>query len=225
MNTTRYHRQLDILNPSNFEDVNIHIIGAGSVGSFTAVTLTKMGMINVEIWDDDSVESHNISNQFYMQKNVGELKCVALEKLISEFSNCKIEIHTKKFTEDDELDLSSGKNIVITTTDSLESRKIVFDKIKYQPNCIFLDARMGLEVGRIFTIRLTNKEDLDFYERTLVNKSVEAPCTARTIIYNVLIIAGMISNQVKKVVKDEQFSKEINFDLKNLIFTYNGGET
>ena len=212
-----YWRQLDILNPTEHKEVNIHIIGSGSVGSFLAITLSKMGMTNIEIWDDDRVESHNIPNQFFMIKDIGEQKTVALEKLILEFSNTRIKTHEEEFTKDTELDLSTGMNIVITTTDSLESRSIVFEKIKYQPNCTFIDARMGLEVGRIFSIRLTNIDDLNFYTRTLQKKSAEVPCTAKTIIYNVLILAGLVANQVKKAIKNEELIREINFDLKNLL--------
>lgn len=213
-----FWRQIDLLNPTEHKEVNIHIIGSGSVGSFLAVTLSKMGLTNIEIWDDDRVESHNIPNQFFMINDIGEQKTVALEKLILGFSNTRIKTHEEKFTKDTELDLSTGTNIVITATDNLESRSIVFEKIKYYPNCTFIDVRMGLEVGRIFTIRLTNIDDLNFYARTLVKKSVELPCTAKAIIYNVLILAGLVANQVKKAIKNEELNKEINFDLKNILF-------
>jgi len=51
-----YWRQLKIFNPSKHRDIKIAMIGAGSVGSFTALVLAKMGLTNITVWDDDVVE-------------------------------------------------------------------------------------------------------------------------------------------------------------------------
>jgi len=45
----------------------------------------------------------------------------------------------------------------------------------------------------------------------------ELPCTARAIIYNTFMIAALISNQVKKFARGEEFPKEIICDMKNLL--------
>ena len=42
MNETRFHRQLDLLD-LKLSSTPIAIIGAGATGSFTALTLAKMG--------------------------------------------------------------------------------------------------------------------------------------------------------------------------------------
>jgi hypothetical protein len=41
-------------------------------------------------------------------------------------------------------------------------------------------------------------------------------CTARAIIYNVLSIAGLVANQVKKYAKGERLDREVILDLKTL---------
>ena len=79
MDETRYHRQLDILDPKSM-DVPVTIIGAGATGSFTALSLAKMGIRNITIYDFDTVEEHNLPNQFYRQCDLGKRKVEALRE-------------------------------------------------------------------------------------------------------------------------------------------------
>ena len=51
--------------------------------------------------------------------------------------------------------------------------------------------------------------------------AVEAPCTARAIIYNGFAIAALIASQVKKWSKTEELKREIIFDLKTLALITN----
>ena len=78
-----FTRQNRILNPDECYS-NIHIIGAGSTGSFIALNLAKMGMKNIIVYDFDKVEEPNIPNQFYRIKDVGKYKVTALKQIIKE---------------------------------------------------------------------------------------------------------------------------------------------
>jgi hypothetical protein len=80
---------------------------------------------------------------------------------------------------------------------------------------------MGGEVARIYSINPCDPDDIEFYESMLYDdaEATELRCTARAIIYNVFIIAGLIANQVKKFARAEKVVREIIFDLKTLTFT------
>jgi len=56
--------------------------------------------------------------------------------------------------------------------------------------------------------------DVEWYETTLYSdeEALEAPCTARAVIYNVFGIAGFIGNQVKRFVRNQPYSREIIWD-------------
>ena len=85
----RYLRQEDLL-PDSMRGIGINIIGVGAVGSFAALALAKMGFKNIKVFDDDKVEEHNISNQFYKLADIGKLKVDALAGMIKEFEDINI---------------------------------------------------------------------------------------------------------------------------------------
>jgi molybdopterin/thiamine biosynthesis adenylyltransferase len=58
----------------------IHIIGCGAIGSFIAEMLTRLGITNLELYDFDVVEEHNITNQLYNIKDLYKTKLDALTK-------------------------------------------------------------------------------------------------------------------------------------------------
>lgn len=74
MNTNKFH---DFFKPEMVNE-RIHIIGCGAVGSLLADTLTRMGLTKITLYDFDTVESHNIANQIYTEKDLGKPKVTAL---------------------------------------------------------------------------------------------------------------------------------------------------
>lgn len=211
--STRHWRQNDIADPEKLQD-KITVIGVGSVGSFTVLTLAKLGCKNIEVYDFDKVEEHNLPNQFYRNSDLGKPKVQALQAIVRDFEGLEIDAHNEKFEEQDDL---SG--YVIFAVDSMDERLKIWEKVKLNPAIKrLIDARMGGEVLRILTINPTDLDDINFYEKLLYpsTKAVQLPCTARAIIYNILAIASLISNNIKKVMLGEDVPKEIAFDLKSL---------
>ena len=217
-----YERQLDILNPEEFKDVRIMVIGTGSVGSFVTLTLAKMGLKKIEVWDDDRIEEHNIANQFYPLEDVGELKVTALQDEIFRMSGLRSKGYCVKFNEkwkEEYKPFEVGlSDIVISAVDSMQARRDIWHIVKDRAK-LYIDARMGGELMRVFTVK--GQGDWNYYEETLKKDGVALPCTARTIIYNVLSVASIVALQVKKYLKDESVSREVTFDMKNMIFQVN----
>ena len=79
-------KHMDFYNPmTEFKD-QIHIIGCGAIGSTLAEMLTRMGFQELHLWDFDIVTAHNIANQMFNSKDIGQLKtfCIAYHcKLIN----------------------------------------------------------------------------------------------------------------------------------------------
>ena len=191
---TRYTRQWDLIDTEQLQTTPIKIIGVGSVGSFTALTLAKMGAKLIEVYDDDLISEVNIANQFYRIKDVGEYKPDALQSLISDFEGISIMAHPKKVASGEGLE-----GIVIVALDSMTPRKRIWDAIKGKDEVkLFIDPRMGAKVARIYAVN--PKTGIEQYEKTLYTDDASAPerCTARTILYNVLGIASFIARFVEE---------------------------
>jgi sulfur carrier protein ThiS adenylyltransferase len=60
----------------------IHIVGCGAIGSTLALMLARCGARDLILWDFDTVVPHNLANQQYFLKQVGQLKTTALKSLI-----------------------------------------------------------------------------------------------------------------------------------------------
>lgn len=203
-------RQLDLFKPS---EAKVVIIGAGAIGSFTALTLAKMGIKNLTVYDWDTVEKHNIPNQFYRISDIGKLKVDALKEIVKDFSNIEIKSINAKIK-----DVQFDCDFLIVAVDNMKTRKEIFESIKYT---IFIkkliDARMGAEVFKILTINPSDIDDIEMYEKTLHSDedATEEPCTRRAIIYNILTIASFIANNVKKVIMNQKIQKKLVMDIYN----------
>lgn len=206
----RYARHWGMIDVERLHSAPIKIIGTGSVGSFTCLSLVKMGAKNIEVWDDDMIDEVNISNQFFRIKDIGEYKVDALQSLISSFEDVPIRTHSEKCTG------SEGLNgIVITALDSMLPRKRIWDSIKNKDEVeLFIDPRMGGRVARIYAVN--PKNGTESFEKTLYTDDNSAPerCTERTIIYNVLGISSLIC----KIIEDH-FSQPIS-GCKEVILDY-----
>ena len=58
------------------------LIGAGGIGAITAVTLAKMGVTDLVVYDDDVVSNENIATQLHRISDVGKLKVEGLHDTI-----------------------------------------------------------------------------------------------------------------------------------------------
>lgn len=206
----RYGRHWDMIDVERLHSTPIKIIGTGSVGSFTCLSLAKMGAHTIEVWDDDLIDEVNISNQFYRIKDIGEYKVDALQSIIRDFEDVSVIYHPEKCTGKEPMN-----GIVIVALDSMVPRKRIWDSIKNKDQVeLFIDPRMGGRVARIYAVN--PKTGIEAYEKTLYTDDDSAPerCTERTIIYNVLGIASMVC----KVIEDH-FKEPVD-GCKEVILDY-----
>jgi len=108
---------------------------------------------------------------------------------------------------------------VIITADNMTCRQNIWKRVRLNRKIpLLIDARMGAEFARIYTIHPTNVDEVDFYEENLYNndEAERLPCSARSIVYCPTVIAGLIALQVKKFAMNQPVKKEILFDLPGL---------
>ena len=213
-NETLYHRQLDIVPLERLQKAQVTVIGVGAVGSFTAFTLAKMGIGKITAYDDDEVTEHNLPNQLFRILDIGKKKVTALAEIVEIFHGIKIDAYPVKY---------SGQKltgIVIVAVDSMDARIAIWERVRYNPSIdLFIDSRMGAEVGKVITVCPSDPSGVDFYEGTLHTSkdALQARCTEKTIIYTVLGIASAICGKVKKHLAGNPFHKSITMDFRQAI--------
>ena len=208
-----HSRQMDIIKPSEL-DRPIRIIGAGGIGSWTALVLAKLGSQSIIVQDFDKVDESNTGSQIYSLSQIGQPKVEALTQSILNLTNVNIIGDNKKWDPKQPI----TESIVILALDSLETRKQIWEELKKNPDVLLvIDGRMAGDFMRLFFVPLDG--NYDEYEKTLVSHELveEEPCTGKAVAYNVFMTASIISNFVKLYTKGQLKSyKEFSFDFIGL---------
>ena len=214
---TLYHRQLDIVPLDRLQKAKVTVIGVGAVGSFTTFTLAKMGVGKITVYDDDTVTEHNLPNQLFRIQDIGKKKATALAEIVEVFHGVQIDACPVKY---------SGQKlsgIVIVAVDFMDARIAIWKRMKYNPNIeLFIDSRMGTEVGKVISICPSDPSGVAFYEGTLhtSKEALQARCTEKTIIYTVLGISAAICGKVKKHLAGQTIHKSITMDFRQSILLH-----
>lgn len=211
-------RQRNIYNPEN-SNLDVTIIGCGSTGSFTALNLAKMGISNIKVIDFDIVEAHNIPNQFFRMKDINKPKVEALKEIIKDFADVEIEIENIEIKEDYDFDITLN-SLIVLCVDSMEARKLIYDKVKDFPIKI-IDTRFGGEGYSIHVVDLNNEEEKLKFEKSLKGEIKETPCGMKGIIYTILSLASEVCNIVKRLDLGESNPTILRRELSTYRFIQN----
>lgn len=211
-------RHKELFNPENFT-TPVHIIGAGATGSWLALALAKLGLSNINVWDFDIIEEHNVANQAFRYLDVNETKVNALQALINNQTETIIHIKNERFTN------QRISGIVFLMVDSMETRKSIWESaIKMKPAVsLLIEPRMGLDVARIYNVEPCNLSHIKEYENTYYTDEVaevSACGNSMTVISSAMSIASWCTRQLINFDNDIQLDNEILIDFKfNNIFT------
>ena len=205
-------RQTGLFDPIN-QKYKIVIFGAGSLGSFITLNLAKLGFNDILVYDFDIVNTHNIPNQFYRTQDIGEYKVDSLKKIIKEFSDINIKTKREKVDEKTIIDCELN-TIFIVTFDTLESRKLIYDKLK-DYLCFCLDVRVGGEEFYIYSINTFNDNDKKIWEDSFNIIPTKLKCGEKSIIYTNFVVAGEVCNIVKKINNDEDYPAKLIRHMKH----------
>ena len=216
-----WKRQVDIFDPSAFDDTLVTIAGLGNIGSQSALALARLGFTRFQLYDHDSVEGHNLASQSYEAKDIGKPKPIALAEHLEAINPEIIALKaTRKFDATERLG-----DVLIFAVDTMQARKDFFKVIlegdaNKKPR-ILIDARMGGGQLEIYTLvagknYCWKEDDYAKYEATLVDNPDSDPCGARFISYVSMITGALIANQIKRVLKGEDYKKSILFHIDTL---------
>lgn len=157
-------RHLSVFSPHAFGAKRVDVIGAGATGSRIALSLAKLGVENIHVWDFDKVEEHNVANQVFGNSDIGSLKTEALAALIKAATGTTITTHAECV--DGSQDLGE---IVFLLTDTMSSRKEIWNgalKFKLRTK-LLVETRMGADSGRVYSLNPNRPGHIKEWETTL----------------------------------------------------------
>ncbi len=164
MNRVDITRHIDVFSRDAFGGLRIDVVGAGATGSRVVLSLAKLGLDNIHVWDFDKVEAHNIANQAYDQSHIGQFKVDAVAELVKRATGLNIHKHNERVNGSQILG-----DIVFLLTDTMSSRKEIWQKgIRFKLRTkLMIETRMGSDNGRCYSINPTKKLQVDAWEATL----------------------------------------------------------
>jgi len=192
MGHRRFIRQRDILPTEKLARLAVTVIGCGAVGSFTVLTLAKMGLGDITVYDGDKVEEHNLPNQWYRPDHIGWNKTDALWDILVDFTGVELKANAYHYSRE------TLRGIVICCVDSMDTRLKIWREVKkFEPE-LYIDARMGAEVGKIHIVHPSLPTSCRKYESDLYpsSEAFQAPCTAKATIYCAAGLAAFIGSMV-----------------------------
>lgn len=207
-------RQLDLI-PLTSLDLPVNVIGVGAIGSFAVLSLAKMGMRNITVWDHDEVSVENMSNQFFRFKDIGANKATSLASLVYDFTGVTITAHPRKYDTTGSVDQDKLlQGIVISAVDSMQVRREIYESLLLYSKGVrlLIDPRMGAEVYLQFALKLRD----EWYKATLYSDkdAVQEACTAKSTVYTAGLAAGMITKTVKNFITNQPYPKNVSWDIK-----------
>lgn len=215
-------RHMEVFSPDAFGNRRVDVIGAGATGSKVVLSLAKLGIQNIHVWDFDKVEPHNIANQVFGNDDVGKLKVDALKEIVQRQTGTVIHTHAERVDGTQELGA-----VVFLLTDTMASRKEIWTKgLKFKLRTkLMIETRMGADSGRVYTINPSKLPEVKGWESTLYDDKVAetSACGATT---SVGPTAGFLSElAVWQLIRwfsieegrEDELDHEIVFSLRPML--------
>jgi molybdopterin/thiamine biosynthesis adenylyltransferase len=188
-----------------------HIIGCGAIGSHICEELARIGVPEVHIYDFDTVNSHNITNQMFRFEDIGDTKvhaCAMAMKAIN--PDIKIHGHLKGLQEPYVVN-----GVCILCVDDIELRKKIVKANYYNPNCAaIMDFRMRLTDAQYYFATGNNQFEkdtllatMDFTHEEAHAATPQSACGVElSVVYTVKAITAFgIANMVKWLQENEDY--------------------
>lgn len=203
----------------------IHVIGCGAVGSHVSETLARIGFNNVHLYDFDKVESHNISNQNFVNMEIGLNKATACAiKYSSINEEAKVTAHTEGLLSP----YTIQKGIVIMCVDDIEVRKAIVKENRYNGAIKgIMDFRMELTNAQYYFANISEQKEIenlvktmDFTHEEAAEATPKSACGYElSVVYTIQCIVSLGISNLVTFLQGEQY-KNMIFNNMNLIEVY-----
>ena len=183
--------------------LKIALVGAGGIGSWTGLFLSRINPINIDMYDPDSYDTSNMAGQFCTSFCIGRNKVRALKELLMGTSGYyTVNAYTTRIQSNysDSYNPFNYRDIVIGGLDNMESRKALFAIWKTSsPKGLFIDARLAAEEFQVYCIEPTDNYHIKEYEEKALFSDEEAEhvaCSYKQTSHCAAMVGAVITNLV-----------------------------
>lgn len=144
-----------------FSSAAVAVCGLGGLGSNIAIALARAGVGKLILIDFDRVDITNLHRQQYKVSQIGRYKTESLVENLREIAPyVKIEIFTKRITEENFTDMLQGVDVICEAFDNAEAKAMLANGVlEFLPDRYLVAASgmAGLETpNAIRTRKITN---------------------------------------------------------------------
>jgi len=196
--TTFRDRQASILPSQALKGASVAIVGLGTLGSWTALALAKMGVPKLTLWDGDHIEEHNAPLQFYLRTAAGLPKAQTLANSLRGHGARGITV--RPMWNGDPI----AAQVIVSAVDQWDLRRRLFMEAPLRARTThFIDLRAGREALLIYVANLSNVLHHHAYLDSLSRTPLALDCHEQGIVYVGMragaevaaLVAGILRNQ------------------------------
>jgi len=210
MKGINFDKQYNLIDMESLSGWQVKVFGLGSIGSILVKQLALVGVQNIIGYDYDTVDEDNIGSQEYRLEHIGMKKTDAIQKMMKGDYNFDMGIVEGEITEETEI-LPEDKTLYFCAFDSLEARKILWDKLKTFP-VIWGESRIGLTSQRLYFVDLRNHDEkwIQEYEETLNPEGprTELKCGEKGTYPSNTELVGKVVRQIVNIFEGNDFATQ-----------------
>ena len=187
----------------------ILLAGLGGIGSYVAFLLSRMHPFKIVMYDDDKVETANMSGQLYCIENIGEYKVNAIYNTMKRYSN----FYNANALRERITDGILARDIMICGFDNMEARKTFYrvwkTHVRYsndKDKCLFIDGRLAAEEFQVFAIKGDDERAMRIYEEEWLfddSEAEETLCSYKQTTFMANMIGSVMVNLFVNFVANE----------------------
>ena len=218
-------RQRAIVPPASLADCHALVIGVGAIGRQVALQLAAVGMPDMTLFDDDTVQVENLASQGYLLEDLHATKVAATAAQCRRINpEVRITSMAERFKRSTARRLPSyGRQVVFLCVDSIQGRRLLWELLR--PHVAFIvDGRMSAEVVRVLAVASPATDG--YYATTLfqAEQAYAGSCTAKATIYTASIAAGLMVGQFTRWLRQMPVDADLTLNLLASELTVSGND-
>lgn len=158
--------------------MDVSVVGLGTLGSWTALALGKMGLPLLSIWDDDTIEGVNVGLQVYGKWEADHKvsKTFALGGLLED-SGANVDYHEKWEGQ------TLNTRFIVSAVDDWDARQAIFEQAPGRRSKYLIDLRSGQETLLIYTVNLRDEAARESYLESFEVTPYDLDCRSQGVVY------------------------------------------